>query len=194
MTSLPIPLTIAVPSDKLEFRFLWNAAEHRRLYRAVARATGRRRVYRRLLAIVVALIALAEGWVLATSRVPLSSVASASVPYLVLIVMWVAFISGGLPYISARDYARNHQRCIPHDQIRIVSADGIEANCVTTNVRIQWAGITRVVEGPEFFLIFTGPACAFAIPKRAVPDAERLGALRGTLTRALGSKAELLAA
>ena len=101
MTSLPTPPTTAVQPDKLEFRFLWNAAEHRRLYDAVARANGRRRAYRRLVVVVVALLILAEAWVLATSPVPLSSVASASAPYLVLIVMWSRLSVGGFR-MSAR--------------------------------------------------------------------------------------------
>jgi YcxB-like protein len=183
-------MATAVP-DRLEFRFLWNAAEHRRLYNAVWRVTWRRLAYRWLVLAAVLLIVVGEAAALAVSPVPLSRVASASAPYLVLIALWFVMIRWGFADLSARSYARNHQRCIPHDQVRVVTADGIEADCVTTNVKILWSGITRVVESPEFFLVFTGPTCAFAIPKRAVPD-ERLSGLRGVFVRALGPGAELL--
>ena len=179
MTSLATPPIAAAVPDRLEFRFIWNAAEHRRLYSAVRRVIWRRAWYRRLLPAAVVFIVVAEAAVLAVSPVPLSRVASGSSPYLVLIAFWIVLIRWGVPYLSARTYARNHQRRIPHDQVRVVTADGIEAHCVTTNVKIQWAGITRVIETPEFFLIFTGPTCAFDLPKRAVPDAESLRALRG---------------
>jgi YcxB-like protein len=193
MTSLATPpVTGAVP-DRLEFRFLWNAAEHRRLYKAVRRAVWRRAWYRRLLPVAVGSIVVAEAAVLAVSPVPLSRVASGSSPYLVLIAFWFVLIRWGLPYLSARTYARGHQRCIPHDQVRVVTAEGIEAQCVTTNVTIRWSGVTRLIETPEFFLVFTGPNCAFGIPKRAVPDAESLRALRGVFVGALGPGAELLA-
>jgi hypothetical protein len=156
--------------------------------------SGPRRLRSTLVIIAVLFILVAEAAALAVSPVPLSRVASGSSPYLALIVFWFVLIGWGLPYLSARTYARNHQHCIPHDQVRVVTADGIEAHCVTTNVKIQWAGITRVIETPKFFLIFTGPTCAFALPRRAVPDAESLRALRGIIGRALGSGAELLAA
>jgi hypothetical protein len=193
MTAPATPPIVASVPDRQEFRFLWNAAEHRRLFKAVRRVIWRRAWYRRLLPVAVVLIVVAEAAALAVSPVPLSRVASGSSPYVVLIAFWFVLIRWGFPYLSARAYARNHQRCIPHDQVRVVTADGIEAHCVTTNVKIQWSGITRVIETPEFFLIFTGPACAFALPKRAVPDAERLRALRGLVGRVLGSGAELLA-
>jgi hypothetical protein len=65
------------------------------------------------------------------------------------------------------------ERVSRHDQVRVVSDDGIEAHCVTSDVKIQWRGISRVLETPEFFLFFTTPNCAFQLPKRAIP-AEQL--------------------
>jgi hypothetical protein len=193
MTSSATPPIVAPVPDRLEFRFLWNAAQHRRLFKAVRRAVWRRAWYRRLLPVAVVFIVVAETAALAASPVPLSRIALASSPYLVLIAFWFVLIRWGFPYLSARAYARAHQRCIPYDQVRAVTAEGIEAHCVTTNVTIRWSGVTRAIETPEFFLVFTGPNNAFDIPKGAIPDAESLCAVRGAFARALGPGAELLA-
>lgn len=70
-------------------------------------------------------------------------------PYVVVIGAWFAYVFWGLPYLSARGYERNHRACIPHDQVRVVSTDGIEARCVTSDVKIQRHGISRIIETPE---------------------------------------------
>ena len=193
MTSPAVPPIVAPVPDRLEFRFLWNAAQHRRLFKAVRRVVWRRAWYRRLLPVAVVFMVVAEAAALAVSPVPLSRIAISSSPYLILIAFWFVLIRWGFPYLSARAYGRDHQRCIPFDQVRVVTPEGVEAHCVTTNVAIRWSGVTRVIETPEFFLVFTGPNCAFAIPTHAVPDAESLRAVRGAFVRALGPRAELLA-
>ena len=97
---------------------------------------------------------------------------------MLVILAWLALVRWGMPHLSARTYARNHRACIPHDQIHVVSHEGIQAQCQTSDVKIQWNGISRVLETPEFFLFFTTPQCAFKVPKRAIPTAEQVEAVR----------------
>ena len=165
-------------SDRLEFRFLWNAAEHRRFYDVVRRAVARRGTTRWVYAGAFAFVAILAASQIRSNGDSAVGYAFAVAPYLIIAGLWLAFARWGMPHLSARAYERNHQACIPHDQVRVVSDDGIEARCVTSDVRMQWSGISRVLETPEFFLFFTTPNCAFQLPKRAIPNTEQLEALR----------------
>jgi hypothetical protein len=93
---------------------------------------------------------------------------------LVIIAAWLVFDRWALAYWSTRSYARAHALCIPRDQVRVLSADSIEARCTTSDVSVRWSGIIRVTETPEFYLFFTTPTCAIQLPRRAVPDGEQL--------------------
>ena len=181
-------------SDRLEFRFLWNAAEHRQFYRLVQRDVRRRRGLRAWTTpfwVLVLAFSVAVGTG-AFHGPPLQSALEAA-PYLLIIALWIALVAWGLPHLSARAYERGHAACIPHDQVRVITPDGIEAHCVTSDVKIRWSGISRVVETTESFLFFTTPNCAIQLPKRAAPDGEQLRALRAAVVHAVGSRADLLA-
>jgi hypothetical protein len=91
-------------------------------------------------------------------------------PIIVVIGLWIVLDRWGLAQLSAWSYARNHARCIPHDQVRVLTAEGVRAQCATSDVFVQWSGINGVRETPEFFLFFTTPSCAIELPKRAVAD------------------------
>ena len=128
--------------------------------------------------LIVAVAALVVGPYVSANHASPARIAMEQAPYLIIILVWVALMGWGMPYVSARTYARQHQACIAHDQVRVVSDDGIEVPCVSSDVKIQWQGISRVLETPEFILFFTTPNCAFQLPKRAIPSAEQLDALR----------------
>jgi hypothetical protein len=158
--------------DRLEFRFRWDKSEHRRLYRTVQLEARRGSKTRWFLNAWFGLIAGASVLALIAPRDGASTV-SAIVP-LAIVVAWVGFDRWGLSYLSARSYERDHAPCIPNDQVRVLSGDGIAALCTTSNSSVRWAGIVQVQETPEFFLFFTTPACAIQLPKRAVGDQQQL--------------------
>jgi hypothetical protein len=160
--------------ERLEFRFLWNAAEHRRFYDALRRAVMQRGARRWLFPVLIVITALFVVPQLVGHDVTPVTAAFTVAPYVILFAAWVALFRWGMPYIRARAY---------DDQVRVFSEDGIEARCVTSDVKVQWHGISRVLETPEFFLFFTRPSCAFQLPKRAIPSAEQLDALRDLARR-----------
>jgi hypothetical protein len=102
-----------------------------------------------------------------------SSPASAAVP-LLIVGAWFVFDRWGLSYFSARAYERDHAPCIPNDQVRVLSPDGIAARCTTSDAAVRWTGVIKVRETPEFFLFFTTPGCAIQLPKRVVTDPQAL--------------------
>ena len=93
---------------------------------------------------------------------------------LVLSVYWLTFNRWGFAYMAARSYARDHAPCIPNDQVRILTPEGITARCTTSDVSVAWSGICGVAETRDFFLFMTTPACAVQLPKRAVGDLDQL--------------------
>jgi hypothetical protein len=133
-------------TDRLEFRFLWNAAEHRRFYNALRRAVWLRGSVRWLYLVLFVFVAITIASDLRSHGSSPAVVALVAAPYVIVGGMWFAFVRWGMPYLGARSYERNHRACIPHDQVRVVSADGIEARCVTSDVKVQWHGISRVLE------------------------------------------------
>jgi hypothetical protein len=165
-------VTVVADLDRLEFRFRWDESEHRRMYRAIQRDVRRGSKTRLLLTIWFAILAVVPLVGLIRAR-DLASAIAASVP-LVVIAAWIAFDRWGLSYFGARSYARAHALCIPHDQVRVLNSGSIEAHCTTSDVSVNWPGIVRVHETPEFFLFFTTRTCAIQLPKRAVPNLEQL--------------------
>ena len=111
---------------------------------------------------------------------------SGALPVLLIVAAWSAFDRWGLAYLNARAYARAHAACIPNDQVRILSADSLEANCTSMKASINWSGIARVRETPEFFLFFTTPNCAVQLPKRSVDNVEQLRLWLGSRVDASG--------
>ena len=173
----------------LEFRFRWNAAEHRQFYRALHRVVTSSAKNRSLLWVIrlfpAAALAVAfgtgDGW-----RVGLG----AALGYGLIMLVLSALGRVGGAYWSAREYARTHA-CVTDDQVRVLSAAGIEARCATSTTAVQWHGIQRVVETPEFFLFLTTPRCAIQLPKRAVGGPAELEAVRELTRQMVGERAQL---
>ena len=175
----------------LEYRFRWTAPAHRAFYRALQREVSRRGVLRFVVPGAIVVILVVVLFAVVGTRVPAATALLTMSPYLVLFALWLALLKWGLAYVSAYSYRRAHAPCIPHDQIRVVNTEGLEARCVTSTVQVRWPGIVRVVETPEFLLFFTTPSCAIQLPKEAVPDEEGLEELRTSLRHYLGARAEL---
>ena len=92
----------------------------------------------------------------------------------VFVAVFYVFDLWWLGHATTNAYARDHAACIPNDQIRLLTPEGISVHCTISQTSISWAGVTRVEETPEFFLFMTAPACAIHLPKRAVGDVARL--------------------
>jgi hypothetical protein len=159
--------------DRLEYRFRWNDAEHRRFYRALQRETRRKAKYWLFFKIWMGIV----GSIYLLSLVnPRTQFGPATLWPLAAVLVFIGLDRWGLPYWSARAYARAHAPCIPNDQVRVLDRDGIAATCTTSSASVRWPGVVRVEETPEFFLFFTTPRCAIQLPKRAVGDVPQLRA------------------
>jgi hypothetical protein len=60
----------------------------------------------------------------------------------------------------------------------IVSMEGVQRTVSGTIVRHPWSAITKVLELPNAFLLFSGASPVGSIEKSAVPDATALAAVR----------------
>ena len=177
--------------ERLEYRFLWNAGEHRRFYRALQRTARRGSKARLALNIwlgflaTVSILAMIGAWRSGNSVLPMT-------PPLACVIVWLVFDRWFLARSATRAYARHHAACIPNDQVRVLTPEGISAVCTTSSASVSWEGICRVEETPEFFLFLTTPVCAIQLPKRAVGDVDRLRTwLREVLGRAAATTLRL---
>lgn len=183
--------SVAPATDLLEYHFRWSAAEHRAFYRALQREANRRGARRFIVPGALGLFAVVAIVAILGSDLSTATVALTLAPYVLLFLLWIALLKWGLAYLSAHAYRRAHAACIPHDQIRVVSEEGLEARCVTSTVKVRWSGIARIVETPDHFLFFTTPSCAIQLPKQAVTDGVGLEQLREILRAHVGERAEL---
>jgi hypothetical protein len=140
--------------DRLEFRFKWDKSEHRRFFRALQRGVYRRKKSRLFLKILIG-VALV---VTIASALTGGTDLMGALPFLVGVTVWVGLDTWGLAYLNARAYEKNHAACIPNDQVRVLSHDGLTAQCTTSNSSVQWST----------------PACAIQLPKRSVGDPEQV--------------------
>ena len=165
--------------DRFEFRFRWDKSEHQRFYRALQREVRRGSRIRWSLNAWFGFIAFVGLQGLFSARSS-ADIGPAVVP-LAMVGGWLALDRWALAYLSTRSYERDHARCIPNDQVRVLDGDGITARCTTSNASVHWSGIVKIRETPDFFLFFTTPNCAIHLPKRAVADPDEL---RGWLNHA----------
>ena len=52
----------------------------------------------------------------------------------------------------------------------VLSDDGVTESTAVNESRTSWAGVDRVEESPDYIFIYTSPAGAHVIPKRAFGD------------------------
>jgi hypothetical protein len=174
--------TSAITSpERYEFRFRWDKREHRRFYRVLQQEAKRGSTARRVLNVwfgFIALLGLRALW----PDVDGADIVGGLVP-LTIVTGWLMLDRWGLAYISAARYEREHALCIPNDQIRVLDAAGVTAECTTSRSSVNWAGISKVLETNEFFLFVTAPGCAIQLPKRAIGDLDRFSAWLSAVPR-----------
>ena len=87
----------------------------------------------------------------------------------------IAFKRLMVPYLVGRTYAAEHVACSPNNQVRILTLDGIEARCTTSQVAIRGAASWQSArDAGVLFLFFATPKCAIQLPKRAVGNVPAL--------------------
>jgi hypothetical protein len=168
-------MLLATETDAIECRFRWNPAEHARFERAVFRDVQKRHPWRAALMPAVMAVAAAVSAGAAGGAVG-TMVVAALAAFAIGVGASLAIGIGFVPALSSWLYARNHARCLAHDQVRVLTPEGLEAVCTISRTFIRWDGIVRVSESPEFFIFFLTRTCAIKLPKRAVADPAALRA------------------
>jgi hypothetical protein len=169
--------------ERLEYRYRWDRSEHQRFYRALQREARGSKV-RLLVLIWIGLLAALSVFAFIRARPEQRSVAA--LWPVGFFAVYLVFDLWGLAYMNARAYERTHAQCIPNDQVRVLSDEGLAARCTIGDASIRWAGIVRVRETPEFFLFFTTPRCAIQLPKRVVAEPQEVRAWLDRTAEATG--------
>ena len=188
MTSTPY----SIESLPLKFEYHWNLAEHARLFRAVMRYRLTGWLSRAALPIIGAaflLFVLVVPFLKAEAN-PVE-VWIAAAPWLQILGLWFGLLRWGLPYLNAWTF-RRESHCARHPMRRIISVEGLRAECDTTSADFRWQGIQGVVETPEFFLFYVTRSCAVELPKRVIASEDDLQRVRGVLKEQFGPRARLL--
>jgi hypothetical protein len=94
--------------DRLEYRFRWDDAEHRCMYRAVRRDVRRGSKAWLILKIWMGLFAIV--WAVSL-RGPSGGLHVGTLWPIAAIAAWIVFDRWGQPYLAARAYARDHAPC-----------------------------------------------------------------------------------
>ena len=85
------------------------------------------------------------------------------------------------PPVFARMLVRNQLSRSPTIEI-VVTEESVERNVAGTVIRHPWSAITRVLELPSAFLLFTGRALVGSIEKSAIPNATAVREVRALIT------------
>jgi hypothetical protein len=114
-----------------------------------------------------------------------------SLPWLVLIILWLAVLAGGYSWITAWQIKRNNPAMVS-GQIHHISRQGYRVTCGPVTSQAEWAGLLRVVETQEFFLAFPVRNAAYFLPKRCL-SSEGVETARALFGTHLGDRSLLLA-
>ena len=151
----------------------WTAREHARAVRAIM--TNRSgSAFLKIgfwVLVVVGLLLLIVGGLTALDG---SSWFAGVLPWLLVLLLWIAFIHWLGPFLSARAWARSHPE--GHRTITYrFGDDGLYSESYLGSTIIRWHAIRRVVETSESLLLYLGWQRAVFIPRRALdPEAHAL--------------------
>lgn len=144
--------------SRLSFEFLWDAKEHRRMLGDMARHRPRSRSGSMVTHLL--LLPLWGGLALLIAQNGFLPV----FPWMLAISAYAFIFSAASPYLATWNVRRT-QCCIDHPQQRVVTEEGIHANCESTTMLVRWHSVKKVVETDDFFLFFTTPSCAIQLPR-----------------------------
>jgi hypothetical protein len=91
----------------------------------------------------------------------------AILPWIFVIILWLAFLSGGQGWITAWQMKRNNPHIVAGQQ-HTVSDAGYRVHCGQIESTIEWAGFVRIVETREFLLAYPQRNAAYYVPKRCL--------------------------
>ena len=175
----------------LTVHFPWDAGEHRRFVRRLQLEALRHGRSRWVVWAVVAGFLVDVAWLAWRHHASPSELALVLAPFFTLFALWLALFWWGLPYFNARAYRRRN-RCATEEQLRVLTAAGLEIGCASSRAVVPWSAIVRALETPEFFLFFASPSSAVHLPRRALGAAGDRARLRALLRETLRERAELL--
>jgi hypothetical protein len=101
----------------------------------------------------------------------------------------------GLPLLQRWDAARLFRAtpALQSEQRYVFGEESIRAHSDWASTELAWAGLTRVVETPDFFLLFPSAAMAHFLPKEAFRSADDLHRFRLLVVNSVGVRARMLA-
>lgn len=168
------------PYDRAEFiraqRLAWRHAEG--AWQHVARVTGALGIA----ALVVGLVIPRAGWADFLVRISV---------WLLMLAAWFWLYVWIIGPLAARQFEKQRPDA-PHPNSVTLDETGYQVTSFSATTHLQWPGIRRAVETPEFLLLYLTKHHAYYLPKRAIPSADELHAVRRLLREQLGDRAELM--
>jgi len=113
-------------------------------------------------------------------------------PWIVILVLWLALLGGGQAWIGAWHIRRNNRHLVAGQQHSLSDA-GYRLRCGLIESTIPWAGFERLVETRDFFLAYPHKSGAYYLPKRSL-TAEQTRQARELFKLHGGDRATVLAA
>lgn len=176
----------------MRYTFDYDRAEFVRAHRAVQRngESPWRHTVKALagLALISAIVCMVAGYVLRAPR-------WANVFYVVSIwSLLMALYFWLFSWIAVKWAARQQEKQRPdfaHPLSGALDESGYVCESFSGTTRLKWDGVRRVVETPEFLLLYIMKQYAYYLPKRAIP-ADDLAAVRRLLREQLGDRAVLM--
>jgi hypothetical protein len=104
-------------------------------------------------------------------------------PWILIILFWLALLSGGFAWITAWQIKRNNPHMVAGQEHHI-SSTGYQVRCGAVTSTTTWDGIQRFVETPRFLLIYPVRNAAYYLPKRCI-TAESLDGIRQLAKRGI---------
>jgi hypothetical protein len=116
----------------------------------------------------------------------------AILPWVLIIILWIALLSGGQGWITAWQMKRNNPHIVAGQQ-HTVSDTSYRVHCGQIESTIEWPGFVRIVETQEFLLAYPQRNAAYYVPKRCLAPGQ-LETLRELCRRNTGDRFLSLAA
>jgi hypothetical protein len=113
------------------------------------------------------------------------------IPWILIILFWLALVSGGFAWITAWQIKRNNPHLVAGQEHHI-SATGYQVRCGAVTSTTSWEGIQRFVETPKFFLVYPVRNAAYYLPKRCL-TAEAIEAIRQLVKAGIPDEARRVA-
>ena len=144
------------------------------------------RVVRAAVTVIIVSVLILATVLAFRSDVDTATYLSSMTPWIIILLLFLAFRFGGAGWLSAWQIRRNNPNMVSGMR-HAISDTSYQVRCGQVESTAQWAGLLKLVETKDFFLTFPVKQGAYYLPKRVLTE-EQCATIRVIMQQQAGDR------